>query len=179
MAVIDGAHLLGEAAANALLKALEEPPAFARLILIAPSREQVLPTLVSRCLEVPFAPLPEALLRTLSQDPEALAYAEGSVGRLRFALEQPAAFNQLTDRTQGVLEAMGQGPAQTLEALELLLEHEEALPYLARRLGQALPVESPAYGQALEALQKAQEALEAYVGEELVRTWLAFRLALG
>ncbi|MCS7059346.1 MAG: hypothetical protein NZ849_05115 [Meiothermus sp.] len=177
VAAIDGAHLLSEPAANALLKVLEEPPSFARLVLIAPSRAQVLPTLASRCLEVAFAPLPEALLRTLSQDPEVLAYAEGSVGRLRFALEQPAAFNRLTDRTQGVLEAMGRGPAQTLEALGLLLEHEEALPYLARRLGQVLPVESPAYRQALEAIQKAQEALGAYVGEELVRTWLALKLA--
>ncbi|WP_027881878.1 DNA polymerase III subunit gamma/tau [Meiothermus rufus] len=179
VAVIDGAHWLGEAAANALLKLLEEPPGFARIVLVAPSRELVLPTLASRSLEVGFAPLPEAELRTLSTDPEALAFAQGSVGRLRWALEHPQDLARLTSRVEGVLEAMGPrgGPAQTLEALQLLGELEEALPYLARRLGQALSPEQPAYRQALEALAQAQDALAAYVSEDLVVTWLALRLA--
>ncbi|WP_299428896.1 hypothetical protein, partial [uncultured Meiothermus sp.] len=99
VAVIDGAHWLGEPAANALLKVLEEPPAFARLILVAPSREQVLPTLVSRSLEVTFSPLPEALLQTLTADPEVLAFAQGSVGKVRWALEHPAEFGKLSSRT--------------------------------------------------------------------------------
>ncbi|RDI95676.1 hypothetical protein DV704_05205 [Meiothermus sp. QL-1] len=175
VAVVDGAHLLNEAAANALLKVLEEPPAFARLILIAPSREDVLPTLASRSLEVAFAPLPEELMRTLTQDPEVLAFAQGSVGRARWALEHPALFHRLVARTEAVLEAMRKGPASTLEALGLLLEHEEALPYLARRLRERLGLE--AYREALEAIQKAREALEAYVNEELVQAWLALRLA--
>lgn len=177
VAVIDGAHWLGEAAANALLKVLEEPPAFARLILIAPSRELVLPTLVSRSLEVGFAPLPEAELRTLTPDPEVLAFAQGSPGRVRWALEHPAEFARLTGRTQGVLEALRAGPAQTLEALKLLLESEEALSYLGRRLSEVFPVESPAYGAALEAISRAQDAFSAYVSEDLVQTWLAFKLA--
>lgn len=177
VAVIDGAHWLGEPAANALLKALEEPPAFARLILLAPSRELVLPTLVSRSLEVGFAPLPVALLQALSTDPEVLAFAQGSVSKARWAVEHPAEFSRLTSLTQGVLEALQAGPAQTLEALKLLHELEDALPYLGRRLGQTIPVESPAYQQALEALSRAQDALSAYVGEELVQTWLALKLA--
>ncbi len=177
VAVIDGAHWLGEPAANALLKVLEEPPAFARLILVAPSRELVLPTLVSRSLEVSFSPLPEALLRTLTTDPEVLAFAQGSPGKVRWALANPAEFARLTGRTQGVLEALRAGPAQTLEALKLLLENEDALPYLGRRLGEAFPAESPAYRAALEALSRAQDALSAYVSEDLVQTWLALKLA--
>lgn len=177
IAVIDGAHWLGESAANALLKVLEEPPAFARLILVAPSRELVLPTLASRSLEVGFSPLPEAELRTLTTDPEVLAFAQGSPGKVRWALEHPAEFARLESRVQGVLEALRAGPAQTLEALRLLLETEDALPYLGRRLGQAFQMGSPAYKEALEALHRAQDALSAYVSEDLVHTWLALKLA--
>lgn len=176
VAVIDGAHLLGEPAANALLKVLEEPPAYARLVLIAPSREMVLPTLVSRSLEVSFAPLPEALLQQLTPDPEILAFAEGAVGKVRWAIDNPAEFGKLTSRAEGVLEAIRKGPAQTLEALKLLLEEENALGYLGRKLKQLYSPDSPRYYQALEALQRAQEALAAYASEDLVHTWLAHKL---
>ncbi len=175
-AIIDGAHWLGEPAANALLKVLEEPPAFARLILVAPSRELVLPTLVSRSLEVNFAPLPKVELQTLTTDPEVLAFAQGSPGKVRWALEHPVEFGKLTSRAQGVLEALQAGPAQTLEALKLLTEMEDALPYLGRQLGKTIRVESPAYKEALEALSRAQDALSAYVSEDLVQTWLALKL---
>ena len=177
VAVIDGAHFLGEAAANALLKVLEEPPSYARIILIAPSRETVLPTLVSRSLEVGFTPVPEALLHTLTTDPEVLAFAQGAPGRVQWALEHPAEFNRLVSRAQGLLEALPKGPAQTLEALRPLSEVEEALPYLGRHLRQLFPVEEPAYQAALEILTRAQEAHAAYVGEDLVQTWLALRLS--
>jgi DNA polymerase-3 subunit delta' len=177
VAVVDGAHFLGEAAANALLKVLEEPPSFARIILIAPSRELVLPTLVSRSLEIGFAPVPEALLQQLTSDPAVLAYAQGAPGRVRWALEHPAEFNRLVSRTQGLLEAVQAGPAQTLEALKLLGEVEGALPYLGQRLRAHFAVESPAYKAALEALARAQEADSAYVSEDLVQTWLALKLS--
>lgn len=176
VAVIDGAHLLNEPAANALLKVLEEPPSYARLILIAPSRELVLPTLASRSLELAFGPLPEETLRGLTRDPEILAYAEGSVGRVRWALDNPALFNQLAGRAQGVLQSLEKGPAQTLEALGPLLETEGGLGYLARKLGQSLPPEDPRRAEALLAIHQAQEALSAYVGEELVLNWLGLRL---
>lgn len=177
VAVIDGAHFLGEAAANALLKVLEEPPSFARIILIAPSRELVLPTLVSRSLEISFAPVPQALLQTLTTNPEVLAFAQGAPGKVRWALEHPAEFERLVSRTQGVLEALQAGPAQTLEALKLLAEAEETLPYLGRQLKQHFSIDSPTYKAALEAIARAQEARAAYVSEDLVQTWLALKLS--
>jgi DNA polymerase-3 subunit delta' len=76
-----------------------------------------------------------------------------------------------------VLEALQSGPAQTLEALKLLGELEEALPYLGRQLKQRFAVDSPAYKAALEAITRAQEAHAAYVGEDLVQTWLALKLS--
>jgi DNA polymerase-3 subunit delta' len=174
--VIDSAHLLNESAANALLKVLEEPPSYARLVLIAPSRELVLPTLVSRSMEIAFGPLPEATLHPLSRDPQVLAFAEGAVGRLRWAIENPAEFAKLTGRAEGVREALRSGPSQTLEALKLLGELDGGLAYLARELTQLFSPEDPRRSAALEALAQTQEALSSYVGEELALTWLGLRL---
>ncbi len=47
--IIDDADRLGEGAANAMLKTLEETPARAVFILIAGSAAKLLPTIVSRC----------------------------------------------------------------------------------------------------------------------------------
>ncbi|MDE7066041.1 MAG: DNA polymerase III subunit delta' [Desulfovibrionaceae bacterium] len=46
--ILDGLSLTRDEAANALLKALEEPSATTVFVLLAPQREQLLPTLVSR-----------------------------------------------------------------------------------------------------------------------------------
>jgi DNA polymerase-3 subunit delta' len=57
--VIEAAGTMNDQAANRLLKTLEEPPPFAHLILLAEHREDVLPTVASRCQAVRFDPLPE------------------------------------------------------------------------------------------------------------------------
>lgn len=59
--VIDRADTLRDSSANALLKTIEEPPSGVVFILIAPSAEAVLPTIVSRCQVVPFRTLPPAV----------------------------------------------------------------------------------------------------------------------
>lgn len=53
-------------AQNALLKTLEEPPAYAVLIVLAADPELLLPTIISRCQQLPLRPL------TLAQVREAL-----------------------------------------------------------------------------------------------------------
>lgn len=52
--IIDDAHKMTAAAQNALLKTLEEPPLYGLFILTAPKREELLPTIVSRCNVVRF-----------------------------------------------------------------------------------------------------------------------------
>jgi len=65
--VLDGADRLNEQAANKLLKTVEEPPPGVHLILICDREERVLPTLRSRCQQVPFRPLSgEAIVASLS-----------------------------------------------------------------------------------------------------------------
>jgi DNA polymerase III subunit delta' len=89
VAVIDAADEMNTAAANALLKLLEEPPAGGTLLLVSHRPARLLPTIRSRCRELRCRPLdPEALGRALAEagapaarDPFALAeLAAGSAG---------------------------------------------------------------------------------------------------
>ena len=57
--IVDGADLMNEPAANALLKTLEEPPPSVLLLLLAQSAGALLTTIVSRCHRVPFIEVPE------------------------------------------------------------------------------------------------------------------------
>jgi DNA polymerase-3 subunit delta' len=55
--VIEAAQSMSDQVANRLLKTLEEPPAWAHLILLAHHVRDVLPTIASRCQQVRFDPL--------------------------------------------------------------------------------------------------------------------------
>ncbi len=67
--VIEGAETMNEQAANRLLKTLEEPPAYAHLVLVSDRREEVLATIASRCVHVRFdAPSAETIARGLTAD---------------------------------------------------------------------------------------------------------------
>jgi DNA polymerase-3 subunit delta' len=56
--VIESVDAMNDQAANRMLKTLEEPPAFAHLLLLSDRREDVLATIRSRCQQVRFDPLP-------------------------------------------------------------------------------------------------------------------------
>lgn len=53
-----GAESMNHPAQNAFLKTLEEPPEGTHIILIAEAADRLLPTIRSRCIRVPFVPLP-------------------------------------------------------------------------------------------------------------------------
>lgn len=52
--IIDEVHMLSQAAFNAFLKTLEEPPAYAIFILCTTEKHKVLPTILSRCQTYDF-----------------------------------------------------------------------------------------------------------------------------
>ncbi len=92
--VIEGAETLAEAAANALLKTLEEPGQ-ARLVLTTTSLGALIPTLISRCQLIPFRPLASDLVRTILSEQgygdvpaPVLAMTQGSPGLAIATLEQ-------------------------------------------------------------------------------------------
>src|SRR5256885_9413311 len=59
------AHAMNEAAADALLKDLEEPPSYAVIVLIADDLGPIPETLRSRCQLIPFSRLSERAMREL------------------------------------------------------------------------------------------------------------------
>jgi len=58
--VIPECERLNDAAANKLLKSLEEPPAHVHFLLVSDRVERVKPTIVSRCQVIDLAPISEA-----------------------------------------------------------------------------------------------------------------------
>ena len=62
--ILNDAHAMTEQAMNALLKALEEPPATSHLVLVTASPRALLPTIRSRCQTLQLGPLPSSLLET-------------------------------------------------------------------------------------------------------------------
>jgi len=145
LVVLEGVEAMAEAAANALLKTLEEPGG-GLLVLITAAPEQLLSTIRSRCQAIPFSRLsPELVQRVLDalppmepnatvvktveaapavvppDPPELLDLAAGSPGALLFHRHQwrslPAG---LADR----LGCLGPDP---VEALHLARDLTEAL----------------------------------------------------
>src|SRR5215203_20655 len=87
--LIADAHLLNDDAADALLKDLEEPPAYAVIVLVADELGPIPPTIRSRCQLVPFRRLPGRVIRELLaerapglSESAATALARASGGRL-------------------------------------------------------------------------------------------------
>ncbi len=98
VALIPEAERLTVEAANALLKALEEPPPGSSFLLTTGNPAQLLPTIVSRCQSVPLSALSaddveRVLRRNLTEADEhleaAARYSGGSPGRAMTLLEEP------------------------------------------------------------------------------------------
>ncbi|HEX3672698.1 MAG TPA: DNA polymerase III subunit delta' [Rhizomicrobium sp.] len=84
IAIVDTADDMNDAAANALLKALEEPPARAMLMLLANAPGRLLPTIRSRCQRLDLRPLGEAELTKELEDrvPDLAAKERAQLARL-------------------------------------------------------------------------------------------------
>lgn len=65
--ILRDAHLMSTEAANALLKTLEEPPAYSLLVLVA-DEQNLLETIVSRCQPVRFFPVSENTVADFLQE---------------------------------------------------------------------------------------------------------------
>ena len=127
--LIQDADRMQPAAANALLKTLEEPTPDTILILLTSAPTEILPTILSRCIRLTFHPLSESDIGTLLRErghPETLAKrSHGSIGRAceyatQPSLEEPL-FSLLSQRHSHV-EMM-----ERLEKIEELIEDEDPL----------------------------------------------------
>lgn len=88
--IIDEAEKMNVQAQNALLKTIEEPPAYAVILLLTTNAESFLPTILSRCVllnlkAVPDEKIREYLMRQYQipdyQADVCVAFAQGTVGK--------------------------------------------------------------------------------------------------
>lgn len=77
--LIDDAEKLNDASANAILKTLEEPPPSSHIILITSRPAMLLPTILSRCQAIRFAPLSVAEIEAQLAREEGLKAGEVSL----------------------------------------------------------------------------------------------------
>ncbi|MFH1223929.1 MAG: AAA family ATPase [Pseudomonadota bacterium] len=101
--IIDDAHRLNNSSANALLKALEEPPKDTALFLITPNLHKMLPTIISRCELIHVPPIKDdklACIMNISGSHELLPYAMGSAAKLKFYLENQEEIKDLLSFVQ-------------------------------------------------------------------------------
>lgn len=174
LVVIEQAETMPEAAANALLKTLEEPGR-ATIILMAPSADAILPTLVSRCQKIPFYRLDSESMRQVLQKTghaeilehsQILALAQGSPGA---AIEH---WQKLQAIPSELLESLIRVPNSLREALSMAkaiaktLDGETQL-WLVDYLQQIYWTQT-AGTHFLKSLEKAKEYLLAYVQPQLV-----------
>jgi len=88
--IINNAERMNEAAQNALLKTIEEPPAYVVILLLTTNREVFLPTIRSRCVTMQMHPVADELISNYLQtvlgvdEQQAAictAFAQGNVGK--------------------------------------------------------------------------------------------------
>lgn len=89
--IIDEVHMLSQAAFNAFLKTLEEPPQHAIFILATTEKHKVLPTILSRCQTYDFTRI------TIGDIVEHLQYVASSEG----IATEPEALNVIAQKADG------------------------------------------------------------------------------
>lgn len=172
--LVDEAHLLNLPAANAALKTLEEPPSRSLFILVTPNPDLLPQTVVSRCFQVPFGPLPTdevvRFLRRRHPDQDVLdaaALSRGSPGRALGLLEHPI-LRERRAFLEAFLALAGQGPGERLAFSEgIAADRNDVATYVAL-LGSILSdLLLVAAGQPPEALANADlaPALRAFLDQ--------------
>ena len=111
MVLLKPAETLNEAAANAFLKTLEEPPEGNLFILTAIGDRDLLPTIVSRCRRLSFGAMPQTILMEELQNRQGLSPEQASLvaaihyGSLGLALGEDIA--DLLARRDQIINELG------------------------------------------------------------------------
>lgn len=176
--IVDEAEKMNVQAQNALLKTIEEPPAYAVILLLTTNADAFLPTIRSRCVTLDCKPAKDAKVREFlmkqCQIPDykadiCVAFAQGNVGRAML-LAGSERFNELKDFTLQILRRIGDIPdydiLQELKPLNdfkeeikdffdlLLLWYRDVLLYKASGQEEQLIFQD----QSFEIMQQAQKS---------------------
>ncbi|MCR4589640.1 MAG: DNA polymerase III subunit delta' [Lachnospiraceae bacterium] len=140
--IIPDANLMTEAAENALLKTLEEPPSYAVIILLSENKDRLLPTIVSRAVCFPMRAVGnEEISRYLEnkglgagETSAAISFARGNLGRA-VLLSESEEFKELSVRIRRTLTGVRdmtdtEISAAASEAAEKKEERDDILSFL-------------------------------------------------
>lgn len=133
--IVDEVHMLSKSAFNALLKSIEEPPPYVLWVFATTERHKVPATILSRCQQLEFRPVPSELIATrlleiadhdgFSLDRSAAETvaraAEGSVRDALSLLDQLRAFASDRVDDEAVASVLG------VPRFEVMVELVEAL----------------------------------------------------
>jgi DNA polymerase-3 subunit delta' len=131
--IVDAADSLNDAASNALLKTLEEPPQQTHLFMITSRPHKLLPTILSRCQWVKFRPLSSEKVAQILEKAHGLegekaryyaSLAGGSVGQA-VALSDRVDFQKRLDWLQVFSQAHRKSADEIFETCERLAKEEE------------------------------------------------------
>ena len=121
--IISEAEKLTLQAQNALLKTIEEPPAYAIILLLTSNMDALLPTITSRCVKLSLRPVKESMVKEYLMEKLHLpdyqaqmeaSFAQGNIGRARQMAESDE-FSVLTDQALRILKK-----SKELELYELV-----------------------------------------------------------
>jgi DNA polymerase-3 subunit gamma/tau len=129
--IIDEVHMLSNAAFNALLKTLEEPPAHVKFIFATTESHKVLPTIVSRCQRFEFRPIADDVIsaklqviaasekiEVTGEAVEAIAHlADGGMRDAQSILDQMISFCGESITEEDVLDVYGLASGERIESL--------------------------------------------------------------
>jgi len=119
--IIDEVHQITHDGFNALLKTLEEPPAYVKFIFATTHKHKVMPTILSRCQKFDFKKIPTQMLvdklkdiikqENVNIDEDALFMmarsADGSVRDAESLLDQAVSFSKERINTKDVVSMLG------------------------------------------------------------------------
>ncbi len=110
--IINEAEKMNQQAQNALLKTIEEPPAYAIILLLTTNADNFLPTILSRCITLNLKAVPDSEIRQFLiekyQVPDykaeiCTAFAQGNVGKA-IQLARSEDFNEIKNSALQLLK---------------------------------------------------------------------------
>ena len=142
--IVDGAEYLTDEASNRFLKLLEEPPPHVIFILLSTDSSLLLSTIVSRCHQIDFRPLPTNMVSTIlrnqfgASEPESSMLAWLAEGRLGWAIRAKTEPGILEELSHVADKFLFLATAPIPERLEFAEELASLFPKDPRKVQQIL-----------------------------------------
>lgn len=129
--IVDEAEKLSVQAQNALLKTIEEPPAYGMILLLTTNAEKFLPTILSRCVTLHLKPAKDALVRKYLMEevkiPDyqadiCVAFAQGNIGKAkRLAVSEE--FGKMKEQMVNLVKYVHEMPvSEMIESMKKITE---------------------------------------------------------